>query len=147
MNLYPLTIIQNDDLLQLICSIYPQSGQLAFYITLGEEVAPETMKKAINIEIERNDSLRLRFKRKGLTTYQYFLPEYKLENIPLDDFREKTEEDMIKRLKSDACVALKYLKGETFRIRFFITPEGRFGIYLCIMHLSINSVRAFSSIL
>ena len=138
MNLYPLSVIQKDDLLQLICSFYPQSGQLAFYITLGEEVLPETMEKAVNIEIERNDSLRLRFKRKGLKTYQYFLPEYKLENIPFDDFRVKTEEDMIKSLKSDACVALKYFKGETFRIRFFVTPEGRFGVYLCIMHLSMD---------
>lgn len=138
MTLYPLTVIQNDDLMQMLASFYPQSGQLAFFVTLGEDVDPENMKKAVNCEIERNDCLRLRFVQKGFKTYQYFLPEYKLETIPLDDFRGKTEEEMMNLLKADAYIPLKYKKGEVFRIRFFITPEGRFGIYLCTMHLNMD---------
>ncbi len=138
MKFYPLTTIQDDDLMQIKYSFYPQSGQLAFYVTLGEEIDPEIMKKAVNTEIERNDCLRLRFTTKGFKTYQYFLPEYKIENIPFDDFRGKAEIDMINHLKSDAGIPLKYKKGETFRIRFFAAPDGRFGVYLCIMHLSMD---------
>ncbi|MBQ6878435.1 MAG: hypothetical protein IJO22_08580 [Oscillospiraceae bacterium] len=137
-SVYPFTFIQEDDSHQLLFSFHKQSAQLALYFIMDGESDPELLKEALNIEIERNDCLRLRFFKKWFKYYQFFLPEYKIEDLPLVDFRGKTEKDMEEYFKSDAGKALRYLDGEVSRFRMFYTPDGRLGLYICVMHLAMD---------
>ena len=135
---YPFTFIQDDDYHQLLFSFHKQSAQLALYFIIDGEIDPELMKKALNIEIERNDCLRLRFFKKWFKYYQFFIPEYSVEDVPYADFRGKTEKYMEDYFKADAGIPLRFFDGEVYRFKFFQTPDRRFGIYICVMHLAMD---------
>ena len=95
------------------------------------------MKKAFNVEIERNDCLRLRFLKDKGEIKQFFLDEYKVETIPVLNFG--SEQERIDVLTADARKPIKMLKGETFRVKFFRTEDNRCGVYLNIHHLVMDN--------
>ena len=121
---------------------HKQVTQIPESIIVSKEIDFDLMKKAFNIEIERNDCLRLRlFKEKGRIK-QYFLDEYKLDEIPVINF--KSEKERIDTLTADARRPIKMLKGETFRVKFFRTHDNRCGVYINIHHLVMDNAAVFT---
>ena len=87
----------------------------------------------LNIEIERNDCMRLRFYKEHGEFYQYFLDKYVVDDVPVVTF--STEEEQQAYLTADARRPIRHLKGEDFRIIFFRSFDGGYGIYINITHL------------
>lgn len=122
-------------LLQLKFSLHKECTQIIFYMIVNRKLDFELLKRAVNVEIERNDCLRIRFEKRGKKVMQYFLPEFKLENIPVLDFTGKTKQEQDAALTKDARKPLKIMKGEMYRIILYRTYDGRTGIYLNISHV------------
>ena len=62
---------------------HKQVTQIPESIIVSKEIDFEIMKKAFNIEIERNDCLRLRFFKENGKIKQYFLDEFKSDVFTL----------------------------------------------------------------
>ena len=139
---YPLTPPQEMIGVMLKYSFFhKQVVQIPTSIVTTRVIDFDLMKKAINIEIERNDSMRLRFVKKKGKTLQYFIPEYKLTDIPVMEFKTKEEQEAT--LEADAGKAVKFLKGETFRIILFKSYDGKYGIYSNISHFVMDAAAGF----
>lgn len=121
---------------------HKQVTQIPESIIVSKEIDFDLMKKAFNIEIERNDCLRLRFFKEKGRIKQYFLDEYKLDEIPIINF--KSEKERIDTLTADARRPIKMLKGETFRVKFFRTHDNRCGVYINIHHLVMDNAAVFT---
>lgn len=121
---------------------HKQVTQIPESIIVKNDIDFDVMEKAFNIEIERNDCLRLRFFKEKGRIKQYFLPEYKVENIPVLNF--KSEQERIDVLTADARKPIKMLKGETFRVKFFCTHDNRCGVYINIHHLVMDNAAVFT---
>ncbi|MEL7609315.1 MAG: condensation domain-containing protein [Bacillota bacterium] len=122
-------------LIQLKFSVHKECTQIIFYTIVNQKLDFELLKQAVNIEIERNDCLRIRFEKRDKKLKQYFLPEYRLENIPVLDFAGKTKQEQDAVLTKDARTPLKIMKGETYRIILYRTYDGRTGICLNVSHV------------
>lgn len=138
----PLTPAQEMIAFMLQYSFFhKQVIQIPSSIITEKEIDFDIMKQAINKEIERNDSLRLRFVKKGRKIKQYFLDEYKAVNIPVMTFRTKQEQE--EYLNADAGTTVHCFKGETFRIILFRSYDGRYGIYFNVCHLAMDAAAVF----
>ncbi len=120
---------------------HKQVTQIPESIIVSKEIDFDVMKKAVNIEIERNDCLRLRFFKERGKIKQYFLDEYKLDNIQILTFG--SEKERTDYFNSDAQKPIKMLKGETFRIKFFRTHDKRCGVYINVHHLVMDNAAVF----
>ena len=131
------TIAQMQDI-----SIHQNCCQIPFYFLAEEKIDKDLLLKAVNEEIRRNDSLRMRWIKKGFLVnsvrYHYFLEEYVMDDIPELDVTGKTMEEMTAALEADAAVTVKYLKGEVFRIKLLHAPDGRDGIYFISTHMNLD---------
>lgn len=121
---------------------HKQVTQIPESIIVKKDIDFDLMEKAFNIEIERNDCLRLRFFKEKGRIKQYFLPGYKIANIPVLSF--KSEQERIDTLTADARKPIKMLKGETFRVKFFRTHDNRCGVYVNIHHLVMDNAAVFT---
>ncbi|MBR3780865.1 MAG: hypothetical protein IKK63_06685 [Clostridia bacterium] len=121
---------------------HKQVTQIPESIIVKKDIDFDLMEKAFNIEIERNDCLRLRFFKEKGRIKQYFLSEYRIENIPVLNF--KSEQEHIDYLTDDARKPVKMLKGETFRVKFFRTHDNRCGVYVNIHHLVMDNAAVFT---
>lgn len=121
---------------------HKQVTQIPESIIVKKDIDFDLMEKAFNIEIERNDCLRLRFFKEKGRIKQYFLPGYKIANIPVLSF--KSEQERIDTLTADARKPIKMLKGETFRVKFFHTHDNRCGVYVNIHHLVMDNAAVFT---
>jgi hypothetical protein len=72
---------------------------------------------------------------------QYFLQEYRLEDIPV--YRFGSAEELRRVLDAESAKKLDVFGGETFRIAFFTAPDGRGGVYLNVSHVVMDAVAAF----
>lgn len=122
-------------LLELQYSLHKEITQIVLYTILNQKLDFDLLKQAVNIEIARNDSMRIRFQKHDGKRMQYFMPEYKLEHIPVLDFTGKTAEEQDAVLQKDARTPLKIRRGEMYRIILYRTHDGRTGIYLNICHV------------
>lgn len=122
-------------LLQLQYSVHKENTQIIFYMIMNQKIEFELLRQAVNIEIERNDCLRLQLVKSAGKWKQYFLQEYSVENIPVLDFTGKTKREQDAALTKDARRPLNNNRGEMYRIIFYRTYDGRTGIYLNISHL------------
>ncbi len=121
---------------------HKQVTQIPESIIVKKDIDFDLMEKAFNIEIERNDCLRLRFFKEKGRIKQYFLPEYKVDNIPVLNF--KSEQERIDFLTEDARKPIKMLKGEIFRVKFFRTHDNRCGVYINVHHLVMDNAAVFT---
>ena len=137
-------LIPAQDMIQFMLKhsfFHKQVTQIPESMIVKKELDFDVMKKAFNIEIERNDCLRLRFFKEKGKIKQYFIDEYKVDNIPVLDF--KTDEERQTVLGADAQKPVKMLKDETFRIKFFRMSDGRNGVYINIHHLVMDNAAVF----
>lgn len=122
-------------------SVHMQSTQIPLAIAFEEELDFSTLARAVNIEIQRNDCMRLRIFREGLKVKQFFLKEYKLDKILIKKFATKDEQ--VKFFDSVASTKLDVFGGEMFRIIFFRTQDAKSGVFICASHMIMDFAAAF----
>ncbi len=122
-------------------SIHKQSTQIPLSIAFSEEIDFPLLARAVNIEIKRNDCMRIRIFRESGRIKQFFLDSFQLEKILVKDFASKEEQE--KYFNADASEKLRVFDGETFRIVFFRT-DGKCGIYLLVSHMIMDFAAAFT---
>ena len=142
--LYSLIPVQDMDMLQFRFSLHKAVLHVPSCMIVDHTINWDLMEKAVNIEIERNDCLRLHFVKTKEGIKQYYLPKCSVSDIPVDDYRGMSEEDAKALLhKRGSKPVLDYLHGEVFRIRFFRSHDGRYGVYLCACHLNMDLAAEF----
>lgn len=122
-------------------SLHKQVMQIPMSVTVGGKLDFARLRKALNIEIMRNDCLRLRFVKEGKEIKQYFLPEYKAEVVPVMHFRGAAERKAF--FGEDAQKPVRFLKDEVFRIMFFSEASGDCGVYINVCHLNMDASAVF----
>ena len=128
-------------------SIHKEVVQIPFSVVVPAKLSKVLLLKAYNIELQRNDALRVRFTIEGMhigqvggKIRQYFLPEVKVDRLETKSFRTKEEQE--KFLSEDAKKPVKYLDGETYRFIVFDTYDGRTGLYLNVSHVLSDALGA-----
>lgn len=119
-------------------SFHKEIVQIPASFSIEKDIDFELLTKALNLEYQRNDSLRLRFREIDGKIKQYFLDEYQVKSVPVLHF--KTEEEQEKFFSSDAATPVRFLKDETFRIFFFVGANGQKGVYFNCSHLAIDAM-------
>lgn len=135
--LYGLIPSQQSMYVMLKYSIHKSVVQIPTSVTFDAEIDFEILKKALNREIERNDCMRLRFIKEKDGVQQYFIPEYRLNDVEVKTFSSKEEQEAF--FNEDAQKAIKIFKDETFRIYFFNSFDGKKGVYLNVSHLAMDA--------
>ncbi len=119
-------------------SFHKQIVQIPTAFMVDIDVDFNMLTKALNIEIERNDSMRLRFKKEGKKIRQYFLDSYKIDKVKILNFTTESEQDAF--FTKDAQTAVKFMKDECYRIYFFNAYNGYKGIYLNTSHMVMDAM-------
>lgn len=141
---YEMPMIQKAMITLSTFCIHQGDMRIPLYITTEKPIDFKLMKKAIQIEIQRNDCMRIVYFKKGSKYYEYFMPEYVLEDIPFCDFTGKSKEEQFAWLKEDAARPVKFMRGETFRIKLFKTYDGNSGVYINVCHASMDLYGLFA---
>lgn len=137
-NFYDLIPSQDTMYLMQKYTLHKQIIQIPTSFMVDMDVDFNMLTKALNIEIERNDSMRLRFKKDGKKIKQYFLDSYKIDSVKVLSF--KTEEEQNKFFEKDAITPVKFLKDECYRIYFFNGYNGYKGIYINSSHMVMDAM-------
>lgn len=139
---YPL--IPPQEMIQFMLKysfFHKQVTQIPDSIIVSQKIDFDVMTEAFNIEIERNDCLRLVFFKQNGKIMQYFRDPYRIGSVPVYNF--KSDEEREKVLTADAQKPIKMLKGEIFRLKYFTTYDGRYGVYINIHHLVMDNAAVF----
>ena len=140
---YPL--IPPQEMIQFMLKysfFHKQVTQIPDSIIVSQKIDFDDMTEAFNIEIERNDCLRLVFFKQNGKIMQYFRDPYRIGSVPVYNF--KSDEEREKVLTADAQKPIKMLKGEIFRLKYFTTYDGRYGVYINIHHLVMDNAAVFA---
>lgn len=140
---YPL--IPPQEMIQFMLKysfFHKQVTQIPDSIIVSQKIDFDVMTEAFNIEIERNDCLRLVFFKQNGKIMQYFRDPYRVGSVPVYNF--KSDEEREKVLTADAQKPIKMLKGEIFRLKYFTTYDGRYGVYINIHHLVMDNAAVFA---
>ena len=140
---YPL--IPPQEMIQFMLKysfFHKQVTQIPDSIIVSQKIDFDIMTEAFNIEIERNDCLRLVFFKQNGKIMQYFRDPYRIGSVPVYNF--KSDEEREKVLTADAQKPIKMLKGEIFRLKYFTTYDGRYGVYINIHHLVMDNAAVFA---
>ncbi|MCQ2479176.1 MAG: condensation domain-containing protein [Clostridia bacterium] len=138
-------LIPAQDMIQFMLKyslLHKQVTQIPESIIVTKEIDFDVMKQAFNIEIERNDCLRLRFFKEKGKIKQYFLKSYSVDEIPVLSF--STEKEQTDYFNADGQKPIRMLKGETYRIKFFRSYDNRYGVYINIHHLVMDNAAVFT---
>lgn len=130
--LHNLINSQNSMYLMYKFTLHKQQVQIPTSVMVDTDFDFELLQKAFDIEIERNESLRIRFVKEKGEIKQYFIEPYKLK-VEHKHFSSVEEQDAF--FSADAEKPCYFLKDECFRIYFFTTFGGECGIYSCFSHL------------
>lgn len=140
---YPL--IPPQEMIQFMLKysfFHKQVTQIPDSIIVSQKIDFDVMTEAFNMEIERNDCLRLVFFKQNGKIMQYFRDPYRIGSVPVYNF--KSDEEREKVLTADAQKPIKMLKGEIFRLKYFTTYDGRYGVYINIHHLVMDNAAVFA---
>ena len=141
--IYPL--IPPQEMIQFMLKysfFHKQVTQIPDSIIVSQKIDFDVMTEAFNIEIERNDCLRLVFFKQNGKIMQYFRDPYRIGSVPVYSF--KSDEEREKVLTADAQKPIKMLKGEIFRLKYFTMYDGRYGVYINIHHLVMDNAAVFA---
>ena len=136
--LYDLIPSQQTMYLMFKYTFSKQISQIPTSFSIDKDIDFELLTKALNIEFERNDSLRIRFVKADKTIKQYFLPSYRMNKVPCKYFRSVEEQE--KFFAEDAQKPVRFDKGNTFRIYFYKTANGDNGIYFNVSHMIMDAM-------
>jgi len=118
--------------LQTKYALYKRVQNILFYTIVENGFNMDTMHKAIDMLMERNDCLRITFEKKNGKTMQYFADKRSIGEIPYKEF--DTESAFLRfmnrfRVKSTNCY-----KGDVLRVIFAKNPDGHQMIIFKISH-------------
>ncbi len=136
---YPLTGAQLTTFYtRFVCS-HKQAVQIPTSIKVGRQLDRALLAKALEIEIERNDSLRLRYKKSGLNNaVQYFVEPEAVTEVEFADFSDKSEKELEKFLKEMAQKQVPWYGKAPWRLAHFRMPDGTDGIAFTVFHISMD---------
>ena len=135
---YDLIPSQNSMYYMFKFSLHKNVMQIPTSVTTDTRLDIDTLKRAMEIEVVRNDSLRLRFFRTGDSIKQSFLPSVPVREIPVVSFATREEEEAY--LSADAQKSVRFLRGETYRMVIFTNCEGHTGIYFNVSHIIMDAI-------
>ncbi len=130
--LYDIIPSQNAMYLMYKFGIHKQQAQIPTSFSVDEQLDFNILQRAFLIEIERNDSLRLKFIRKDGQVKQYFSGPY-IYNVPVKYFFSLEEQKEF--FNRDAPKPVSFMRGETFRIYFYKTAYNGSGVYTNFSHM------------
>lgn len=136
--LYDLIPSQETMYLMFKYTFSKQISQIPTSFSVDKDLDFELMTKALNIEFERNDSLRLRFIKEDKAIKQYFLPSFKMSKVPCKYFRSVEQQQEF--FEKDAQIPVRFDKGVNFRIYFYKTANAGNGIYFNVSHLNMDAL-------
>lgn len=136
--LYDLIPSQQTMYLMVKFSFHKQLTQIPISFSVENDLDFGLLKRAFNIEIERNDSLRLRFVKVDKTIKQYFLKRFTMNYIQIKRFKNLEEQEAF--FSKDAQKPIYFLKDECFRVMFFKTEGVGSGIYFNVSHLNLDAM-------
>lgn len=136
--LYNLIPSQQTMYLMVKFSFHKQLTQIPISFSVENDLDFGILKRAFNIELERNDSLRLRFVMVDKQIKQYFEKRKTLNYIQIKRFKNLEEQEAF--FSKDAQKPVYFLKGETFRVFFFKTEGVGSGFYLNVSHLNLDAM-------
>ncbi len=135
---YDLIPSQQTVYLMVKYSFSKQLTQIPTSFAVDIDMDFDLLTKALNIEFERNDSLRLRFTKVDKKIKQYFLPSFKMTKVPYKYFRDEKQQEEF--FGVDAQKPVYFLKDECFRIIFFKNANGTNGIYFNVSHMNMDAL-------
>lgn len=135
--LYDITPSQEAMYLMYKFGLHKQMAQIPTSFTLEQDLDFDILQKAFEIEIQRNDSLRLRFVKCSGSVKQYFCNNYSYK-VPTKYFSSVEQQE--KFFSEDAPKTVHFLKDETYRIYFFKTKGAGCGIYSNFSHLIMDAM-------
>ena len=135
--LYDITNSQNGMYLMYKFGLHKQMVQIPTSVAVDYELDFDLLQKALDIEIQRNDSLRNRFTKEKGKVKQYFLKECSYK-ATLKEFASVQEQNAF--FSEDAMKPAKFLKDEVYRIYFFKTADGNSGVYSVFSHLVMDAL-------
>ncbi len=136
---YPLTGSQLTTFYTRLVSSHKQALQIPTSIKLDRPLDRTLLAKALEVENQRNDSLRLRFKKVGMQrTVQYFVEPGIIEEIEFIDFSGKTEEELNKFLEKFAQKAVPWYRKRPWNFIHFRMPDGNDGFAFTVFHLNMD---------
>lgn len=136
--LYDLSPSQQTMYFMIKYSLHKQVIQIPTSFSVKKELDFRILAKAVNIEIARNDCLRLRFIRRDKQIKQYFLKKFEFEKIRVLHFRN--DEEQTEFFNADAAKPVKFFKDETFRIYFFKNDNGEQGVFFNVCHMVMDAL-------
>ena len=136
--LYDLSPSQQTMYFMIKYSLHKQVIQIPTSFSVKKELDFRILAKAVNIEIARNDCLRLRFLKQDRQVKQYFLQKFELEKIRVLRFRDDKEQTEF--FNADAEKPVKFFKDETFRICFFKNENGEQGVFFNVCHMVMDAL-------
>ncbi len=136
--LYDLIPSQQTMYLMFKYTFSKQISQIPTSFSIDKDIDFEILTKALNIEFERNDSLRLKFVKSDKTIKQYFLPKLTMKKVPCKYFRNAEEQE--KFFAEDAQKPVRFDKGVNFIIYFYKNANGTNGIYFNVSHLAMDAM-------
>lgn len=136
--LYDLIPSQQTMYMMVKYSFHKQLVQIPISFSVEKDIDFSVLKKAFNIEIERNDCLRLRFAIVNKQIKQYFLDSFTIDDIEVKRFKNIDEQEAF--FSKDAQKPVYFLKDETFRVVFFKTEGVGSGIYFVASHVILDAM-------
>lgn len=138
--LYDLIPSQQTMYLMVKYSFSKQLTQIPTSFSVDRDLDFDLLTKALNIEFERNDALRLRYTMVDKQIKQYFLPSVKMNRVPCKYFRSPAQQEEF--FAKDAQKPVYFLKDECYRIYFYKTVGGGNGVYFNVSHLNMDAIGA-----
>lgn len=135
--LYPLIPSQQTMYFMIKYSLHKQVIQVPTSFSLEGEIDFRLLARALNIEIARNDCLRLRFVKENGEIKQYFLRDVKLDGVRRFTFKNEAEQQAF--FDGDASTPVRFLKDETYRVYFF-TCGSKNGVYINACHMIMDAL-------
>ena len=138
MQQYELIPSQKTMVYMLKYSLHKQVTNVPTSFSVERKLDFALLRRALEIEIGRNDCLRLHFTKTRQGIRQSFLPDKPLGDVPVLHFAALSEQEAF--FDADTAKPLRFLRGETFRFVFFEDYRGWCGIFSNISHLVMDAV-------
>lgn len=126
----------NDTQEWLITTPLIQNFVISVALKINHTLDNDTLLKAINMEIQRNEALRLRCKKVDGKWKQYFLPPFELKSVVHFDMRDKTIGEVEKAVDKQSDKKILFNRShEPFRFTHFMGPDNTDYLLLQFLHI------------
>lgn len=136
-NRYGFNYSQDIVHLQTKFSLFKRVSNIVFSLEMENGFNVALMTGALQLLINRNDCLRIRFVKDGKKTLQFFEKERALGSVP--SIKISTYAQLEKFISGFRKKAMDVFKGETIKVVFAVGPAGEKLIFFKVSHLVVDS--------